>query len=234
MAWQVAILLDRETHAGSYLGLMPTWARSTPDRQLAAAELGSQWDSCWAPEPALTLFVTQSSDQIGELENLIPTIQEHHPRLTCIRLFGIVQSTRLTETMTALSYHPIAETSYEGLAYARRLDELPNIPDVIVDLKGLKDGASEWQVMNYFYDEFFRAVGAPAWHGRNDDALIDSIEGGAINQIEVPYRIVIRNIPRENNAVERLLDNFSDLVRGMQSNGCPVVISIENKPITPS
>jgi RNAse (barnase) inhibitor barstar len=40
------------------------------------------------------------------------------------------------------------------------------------------------------YDAFFRAVGAPEWYGRNLDALADSIRGGSINQVEVPYRLV--------------------------------------------
>jgi hypothetical protein len=32
-----------------------------------------------------------------------------------------------------------------------------------------------WATRDEVYDAFFRAVGAPEWHGRNLDALADSI-----------------------------------------------------------
>jgi RNAse (barnase) inhibitor barstar len=56
-----------------------------------------------------------------------------------------------------------------------------------------------------FYNAFFKAVGAQEWHGRNFDALNDSIAHGRINEIEVPYRIVIRNIPSRNDEIGLLL-----------------------------
>jgi hypothetical protein len=55
---------------------------------------------------------------------------------------------------------------------------------------------AEWAGRGDVYASFFRAVGAPAWHGRNFDALRDSIETGQINAIEVPYRVVIQNYSR--------------------------------------
>ncbi len=53
------------------------------------------------------------------------------------------------------------------------------------------DGA-RWSTKDDVYDAFFRAAGAPEWHGRNFDALRDSIAGGSINQVEVPYCLVIK------------------------------------------
>ena len=50
----------------------------------------------------------------------------------------------------------------------------------------------DWVTKDYVYDAFFRAVGAPEWHGRNPDALADRISGGSISQVEVPYRLVIK------------------------------------------
>ena len=40
-----------------------------------------------------------------------------------------------------------------------------------------------------FYDTFLPQVSAPEWHGRNLDALADSVITGDINQIEPPYTI---------------------------------------------
>ena len=44
-----------------------------------------------------------------------------------------------------------------------------------------------------FYDSFLRQVKAPTWHGRNLDALRDSLIGGDINEIEPPYAIISTN-----------------------------------------
>jgi RNAse (barnase) inhibitor barstar len=57
------------------------------------------------------------------------------------------------------------------------------------------DGA-EWTTKDDVYDALFRAVGAPDWHGRNFDALNDSIAAGSINEVEVPYRLVIKTTTR--------------------------------------
>jgi RNAse (barnase) inhibitor barstar len=52
---------------------------------------------------------------------------------------------------------------------------------------------STWTNNDDVYDAFFRAVGAPSWHGRNFNALNDSIATGSINKVEVPYTLVIAN-----------------------------------------
>jgi len=47
---------------------------------------------------------------------------------------------------------------------------------------------AEWKTRDDVYDSFFRAVGATDWHGRNFNALRDSIATGSINTVEVRYR----------------------------------------------
>ena len=42
-------------------------------------------------------------------------------------------------------------------------------------MKELILNGAEWTTRDDVYDSFFRAVGAPDWHGRNFDALRDSI-----------------------------------------------------------
>jgi hypothetical protein len=58
------------------------------------------------------------------------------------------------------------------------------------------------------------------------DALEDSIAGGGINKIEAPYRIVLCNVPRENEMVKGVLDNFIELLHDLQADGCPVSMSL--------
>lgn len=54
------------------------------------------------------------------------------------------------------------------------------------------DGAG-WSTKDDVYNAFFHAVGAPEWHGRNFNALNDSIANGSINKVEVPYTLVLIN-----------------------------------------
>jgi hypothetical protein len=51
-------------------------------------------------------------------------------------------------------------------------------------MKELILNGAEWKTQDDVYDSFFRAVGAPEWHGRNFNALRDSIATGSINTLK--------------------------------------------------
>jgi RNAse (barnase) inhibitor barstar len=91
----------------------------------------------------------------------------------------------------------------------------------------LLDGA-EWKNKDDVYSSFFRAVGAPDWHGRNLDALIDSIETGDINRVEVPYRLVIKNYDSVGDGARQMAKDFVDLIHEIAGRGCPVEVRVEN------
>lgn len=86
-----------------------------------------------------------------------------------------------------------------------------------------------WATEDDVYDAFFRAVGAPEWHGRNLDALADSIQSGSINQVEVPYRLVIKSYERVDPNAKPMADRFINLVQELAAEGCPVEIRIEGQ-----
>ncbi len=52
-------------------------------------------------------------------------------------------------------------------------------------MKELILDASNWRNHDDMYLSFFEAVKAPKWHGKNFNALRDSIKAGQINEIEV-------------------------------------------------
>jgi RNAse (barnase) inhibitor barstar len=88
---------------------------------------------------------------------------------------------------------------------------------------------AEWQSRDDVYDSFFRAVGAPDWHGRNFNALRDSIAAGSINAVEVPYRLVIENYDKVAPSARQMADDFIDLIRELATKGCPVEILLEGQ-----
>ena len=90
----------------------------------------------------------------------------------------------------------------------------------------LLDGTN-WTNEDHVYDAFFLAVGAPEWHGRNFNVLRDSIAAGSINQIEVPYQLVIKNYDKISGEAKGITDDFIDLLHELAADGCPVEVRVE-------
>jgi hypothetical protein len=61
--------------------------------------------------------------------------------------------------------------------------------------------ASSWTTALDFYDALLSSVGAPAWHGRSVDALVDSMIWGGINAIDPPYTIRIFGVSQVSDDV---------------------------------
>ena len=51
--------------------------------------------------------------------------------------------------------------------------------------------AANWHSISDVYNAILAAIGAPDWHGRSPDALIDSMIWGGINSLEPPYTIKV-------------------------------------------
>lgn len=88
--------------------------------------------------------------------------------------------------------------------------------------------ATNWASPDDVYDSFFGAVGAPTWHGRNFNALRDSIAGGKINRIELPYLIRIKNASSVKPAAKLMLRDFVELIKELRDSGCAVDIVLED------
>ncbi len=54
--------------------------------------------------------------------------------------------------------------------------------------------AKEWKSVLDFYNALFGAIGAPEWHGKSPDALVDSMIWGWINAVEPPYTVRISGL----------------------------------------
>jgi RNAse (barnase) inhibitor barstar len=59
--------------------------------------------------------------------------------------------------------------------------------------------AADWRSAEDFYLALLPQLGAPVWHGRNLNALEDSLYGG-VNQVEPPFKVQVEgagNLPPE-------------------------------------
>jgi RNAse (barnase) inhibitor barstar len=95
--------------------------------------------------------------------------------------------------------------------------------------------ATKWKKVSDFYDALLTSIGAPNGHGRNPDALIDSMIWGGINAVEPPYTVRISGL----SATPKEVHDHVELVRDMlvegriyrkRHNGDDVEVSIVNAP----
>lgn len=56
-----------------------------------------------------------------------------------------------------------------------------------------------------------------------------AIVTGDINQIEVPYRIRIREFSQMGPAAHQVADQFVTLIQRFERTGCPVSVTLENE-----
>lgn len=224
MAWQIAIVLDETTNLDSLKILnsqMPLWALYTPERKQGLVHLNQDLGNPWAPEPGFTVFDwLHCEDSVAKILSLVPTIEDHHPNLSTIRLFGVPPSDRLSIGLQGLGFSRIRSSAWDGVGFAKPFHALLKIPQLHLDAEG-------WKSSEDAYQAFFVALGAPPWHGRNLDALNDSIGTGGINAVEVPYRIVVHNTRHSNEQVSVFLRDFSGLIADLRGNGCPVDLVLE-------
>jgi RNAse (barnase) inhibitor barstar len=94
-------------------------------------------------------------------------------------------------------------------------------------MKTLVLDATGWQTPDDFYDAFFAAVSAPNWHGRNFNALRDSIANGSVNKVEAPYTLVVRNVSDIGADARNVLRQFEDLIKELAAKGTAVAITLE-------
>jgi len=67
-------------------------------------------------------------------------------------------------------------------------------------MRVVKLDASAWKSKDDFYEAILAALEAPPGHGRNADALNDSMGNGGINGVEPPYKVWItgtRGLPSD-------------------------------------
>ena len=88
------------------------------------------------------------------------------------------------------------------------------------------DGAG-WHSQDDFYDAFFLAVGSPKTHARHLDALADSICGGQINDVDIPYTLVIRGYGRMQVSARRFVDRVCLVLQELQAEGCDIEVRCE-------
>ena len=88
--------------------------------------------------------------------------------------------------------------------------------------------ATGWAGAEDFYTNFLTQVGAPEWHGHNLDALEESIRDSDINEINVPYSIVLTGTSRATPEFQQWLVGLRELVDDLIRNGVPIQLAVSD------
>lgn len=80
-------------------------------------------------------------------------------------------------------------------------------------MRTIRLDADGWSSPEDFYAALLPQLGAPDWHGRNLDALYDSLHGG-INEVEPPFAVEIVGVadlsPELSSFLEKVKEAFDD------------------------
>lgn len=85
-------------------------------------------------------------------------------------------------------------------------------------MKEITLDASMWRHREDFFDALLPAIGAPAWHGRNLDALADSSGGDDILAIPGPFRIEITNSRSVPSELRDYLSKFEGIMADLRKD----------------
>jgi hypothetical protein len=225
MAWSVAVVVDPKYHEDAIDQLAryhPIWIIDTPSNRTCAQVARQAAGEMWTPEAACTTFcATDVQDREQNCLDVVDMIDLHHPHLAKINLIGVPSSRSLTAGMKELGFIPATSTWDDSVAFRKPISSLTDVPTFRLD-------ASLWKQCDDVYTSLFKVLGSPAWHGKNFNALNDSIVTGGINTIEVPYKILICEAKKASFEVRQFLSALADFLSAREAEGCPVSIQIEN------
>lgn len=85
--------------------------------------------------------------------------------------------------------------------------------------------ASAWTEPGDFYEALLPQLGAPDWHGRNLDALEDSIFGGDINSVEPPFHISMARTDELSPSMKDFLIRVNDVFADYGRSGATISFS---------
>jgi RNAse (barnase) inhibitor barstar len=91
-----------------------------------------------------------------------------------------------------------------------------------IDLDG-----SRWKNSADFYEALLTALGAPSWHGRNLDALSDTLRGDDINQVRLPFAIHIHGLSTMGPDARSIVTRFAELISDSKAEGAAADLVLE-------
>lgn len=225
MAWNIAVVVDPAYNQDALDQLVrysPIWIVDTPYNRESADVARLAAGDIWAPEAACTTFrVNDPADRELNCVAILDMLALHHAHLSKLNLIGVKSSPALQSAMNELGFIPAAAAAEDSVAFRRPIANIEGVP--LLELDG-----SNWKSIDDVYNSLFATLGSPAWHGRNFDALNDSIVTGGINAVEVPYRLLIGGLRAAPPEVRDFVSQLSTFISDREAQGCPISVRISS------
>jgi RNAse (barnase) inhibitor barstar len=91
--------------------------------------------------------------------------------------------------------------------------------------KVLLDGRS-WVNSDDFYEALLAALGAPGWHGRNLDALDETLRSGDTNDLNPPLDIAISGMESMGVEARTTVHRFKELVNDLRATNIDIKLQL--------
>ncbi len=226
MAWEIAVIVDPAYNplaVGSLDSDMVLWIVDTPANRAFAAKMRKAAEEIWLPDPICTTFrVEDPNAREQNCLGILDTVEQHHPRMAKLHFVGVHDSEILRSRLREFNFIPF-QPHPGKVVFVRPIDSMSNVPHLHLD-------ATSWNTTDDVFESLFTVLGAPTWHGKDFNALDDSIIDDDINSVKVPYILSIRNMKSATSEVRRFVSGLVDFISECEAKGCPVSIQIEDDP----
>lgn len=89
-------------------------------------------------------------------------------------------------------------------------------------MEHLRLDATSWRTADDVWSDVLKALGAPAWHERNLDALADSLRGADLNTINPPLAVDVRGVAAASAEAKTELARIASVFRDLGGEGVAV------------
>ncbi len=198
MAWEIGFISDPtcdESIVNTLVRYMPIWMVDSSINQRTASVARQLAGEMWHPEAACTTFKVKNwEDREYNCLSQLDAVDLHHPDMAKLSFVGVEDSGTLRTGLKEFGFIPANATWPDTIAFRRPITTLKSISTLKLDAYG-------WKNSDDVYESLFAVLGSPVWHGKNFNALHDSIVTGGINTVEVPYSLSIRNVKATSSDV---------------------------------
>jgi RNAse (barnase) inhibitor barstar len=86
--------------------------------------------------------------------------------------------------------------------------------------------STHWQIPDDFYSALLPELGAPSWHGKNLDALDESLGADDINEVKPPFAVEINGTSQLSPPMREFLAEVVHVFNDAQERGRHIPITL--------
>jgi RNAse (barnase) inhibitor barstar len=130
---------------------------------------------------------------------------------------------RVPETETPMD----SALGRDGLTYAVDKKKKEFVVNTPIERTTLNVDGSRWRSVDDVYNGLLSGLKAPEWHGRNLDALWDSLSSDQINGVRAPFEAHITSAAGWTQEIEDIVSQISALFADARQGGVDISMTVD-------